>query len=102
MRSVMVQYTLKPERGAENEELVRAVYEELDQARPDGFHYATFKLADGVTFIHLATHEDADNPLRQIGAFQRFQEAIADRCDKPPVVAELDAVGSYRFGGQPS
>ena len=33
MRQVMVRYKVKPERVAENEELVRAVYEELRTRR---------------------------------------------------------------------
>jgi hypothetical protein len=93
----MVRYEVKPERVSENEELVQAVYGELDRTLPDGFHYATFKLMDGVTFIHLAAHRGADNPLRRIEAFQRFQEGIADRCDQPPAVEELEEIGSYRF-----
>jgi hypothetical protein len=101
MRRVIVRYKLKPERVAENEQLVRAVYEELDRARPDGLHYATFKLDDGVTFIHLATHEN-ENPLRKVEAFQRFQYGIRDRCDEPPDVEQLEEIGSYRFSAEPS
>ena len=36
MRQVMVRYKVKPDRVAENEALVRAVYEELDASRPTG------------------------------------------------------------------
>jgi hypothetical protein len=96
MPQVMVTYKVQPDRVAENEDLVRAVYEELAAGTPDGLQYATFKLPDGVTFVHVAQH-DQDNPLRSVGAFQRFQEGIRDRCDEPPVVAELEEVGSYRF-----
>ena len=49
MRRVMVRYRVKPDQAAANEQLVRDVYEELAQLRPDGFHYGTFKLDDGVT-----------------------------------------------------
>ena len=97
MRQVMVRYKVKPERVAENEELVRAVYDELGRAAPAGFRYATFRLEDGVTFIHFATIEDGLNPLSEIGAFERFQENIRDRCDDPPAVTELHEVGSYRL-----
>jgi len=95
MRRVMVRYRVKPEHVRENEELVREVYAELDRARPDGFRYATFKLGDGVSFVHLATHDDEHNPLVEIAAFQRFQSGIRDRCDEPPVVTELEEVGSF-------
>ena len=36
MKRTIVQYKVKPERVAENEELVRAVYAELHEQRTDG------------------------------------------------------------------
>ena len=96
MPQVMVRYRVYPDRVAENERLVRAVYDELAASQPDGLHYGTFKLPDGVTFIHVAQH-DEPNPLATTGAFQRFQEGIKDRCEEPPAVTELHEVGSYRF-----
>ena len=54
MRRVMVRYRVKPDQVAENEQLVRDVYEELSRTQPDGFRYGTFKLEDGVSFVHLA------------------------------------------------
>jgi hypothetical protein len=92
----MVRYRVHPDRVAENEQLVRAVYDELAASQPDGLQYATLKLPDGVTFIHLAQHGDP-NPLPATAAFQQFQEGIRDRCDEPPVVSQVDVVGSYRF-----
>jgi hypothetical protein len=95
MRQVMVRYKVKPDRVAENEDLVRAVYEELHRTEPAGFRYATFRLDDGVSFVHLASSEDERSPLSQVAAFARFQKDIADRCDEPPVVTELREIGSY-------
>ena len=74
MRRVMVRYEVKPGRTAENEELVRAVYEELARTAPEGLRYATFRLDDGVGFVHLAETEDGRNPLADVEAFARFQE----------------------------
>jgi hypothetical protein len=101
MRRVMVRYTVKPDQVETNEELVRAVYEELGRTAPDGLRYATFKQADGVSFVHIATVDAADgqNPLGRVEAFARFQDGIADRCDEPPVATELTEIGSYRFHG---
>ena len=98
MPQVMVRYRVKPDRVAENEDLVRAVYAELSSSRPDELRYATFKLPDGVTFVHVAEHGD-DNPLPKLASFQRFQEGIADRCDEPPAPAPLTEIGSYRMFG---
>jgi quinol monooxygenase YgiN len=97
MRQVIVRYRVKPDRVEENEALVHAVYEELHQTEPEGLRYATFRLEDGVSFLHLAITEDGQNPLPQVAAFQRFQENVRDRCDEPPVVTEISTVGSYRL-----
>jgi len=47
MTRVLVRYKVKPEHAAENERLVRAVYDELRRTEPGGFHYETFQLDDG-------------------------------------------------------
>ena len=99
MRRVMVRYRVKRERVEENEALVRAVYEELARTRPSGLRYATVKLDDGMSFVHLASveTEDGHNPLSDVAAFHEFQREIGDRCDEAPVVTELSTVGSFRI-----
>src|ERR1700691_4828004 len=98
MRQVAVRYTVKAGQAEANEELVQAVYEELAKVKPDGFRYATFRLDDGLTFLHVALYDEgAGNPLGSIGAFQRFTEGIAERCDVAPQAHEMTPVGSYRF-----
>jgi hypothetical protein len=99
VKRVMVRYKVKPDRGAENEELVRDVYDELLRTRPDGLRYATFQLPDGMSFLHLAETEDGRDPLSTVQAFGRFREDIADRCGERPVVTELRAIGSFRLFG---
>ena len=98
MRQVMVRYKVKPDRVAENEELVRAVYDELGRVEPEGLRYATFRLEDGVSFVHLAIQtEDGPTPLAKLDAFQRFQANIRDRCDEPPAATAVNLIGSYRL-----
>jgi hypothetical protein len=94
---VIVRYKVKPDRVAENEELVRAVYEELHRTEPAGLRYGTFKLDDGVSFVHLAMTEDGRNPLPDVSAFKEFQKNIQERCDEPPAVSELSEVGSFHL-----
>ena len=96
MRQVMVRYKVKPDRVEENEQLVRAVYDELAASAPEGLRYATFRLDDGVSFVHVAAAEGERNALAESEAFARFQAGVRDRCDEPPVVTELHEVGSYR------
>jgi hypothetical protein len=93
----MVRYRVSPDQAALNEKLVREVYEELGRLRPAGFRYRTFRLDDGVTFVHLASHDGDGNPLAGVEAFGRFQESLRDRCDDPPVLSQLVEVGSYGF-----
>lgn len=97
----MVSYTLKPDRAAENERLASAVYEALKQARPPGLRYATFRLEDGVSFVHIVSHEEGDgsNALTELPAFKAFAAGIKDRCVAPPVRVELTEIGSYGFFG---
>jgi KaiC/GvpD/RAD55 family RecA-like ATPase len=97
MRRVMVRYKVTPERAEENEALVRNVYEELGRRRPAGLRYATFKLEDGVTFVHISEHEPRESPLAELKAFKEFQQDIRARCDEPPLLTELRLVGSYRL-----
>ena len=96
MRRVMVRYRVTSERAAENEALIAAVFEQLARERPEGLRYASYKLADGVTFVHLASIEHPDrNPLRELAAFRAFIAAIDDRCEDRPVSVDLTEIGSY-------
>ena len=97
MRRVMVRYKVKPGHGQRNEELVRAVYDELDRLQPDGIRYATFKLDDDLTFVHVAETAPEHNPLTDLRAFNEFLEGIADRCDESPATTELHEIGSFRL-----
>jgi len=96
MRTIMVRYKTAEAHAPQNEALVRAVFSELRSQRPDGLRYASYRLADGVTFVHIATVEAPDkNPLTALPAFKAFQEELKQRCVELPVVTELSAVDSY-------
>ena len=95
MRQVLVRYKTKPEATAENERLIRAVFEELRQVTPDGIRYTSMKLEDGV-FVHLAVVEGDGNPLPEMPAFKAFQADIQDRCVEPPHVQDVTLIGQYR------
>jgi hypothetical protein len=97
----MVSYKLKPECVAENEALAGAVYDALKQSRPAGLRYATFKMDDGVSFIHLVSHEETGgvNALTALPAFQAFSAGVKGRCVELPRRVELTVIGSYGFLG---
>lgn len=95
----MVQYKLKPECVEDNERLARAVYEELRSVRPPGLRYATFKLGDGLSFVHIVSHEGGgDNAaLTSLASFKAFSSGVRERCEIPPARVELHEIGSYGF-----
>jgi hypothetical protein len=97
-RRVIVRYRTKPECADENQRLVEAVFAALAQGRPDGLRYATFRLDDGVSFVHVASVEtdDGANPLDATPEFAAFSNDIAARCDEPPTVQVVTLVGAYR------
>ena len=97
--NTVVRYKVWPEKVAENEELVRAVYRQLHELQPAGVHYATFKLRDGVTFQHVASFEteEAHNVFRGLSAFKSFQVGIKDRCEEQPQASGAEVVGSFGF-----
>jgi hypothetical protein len=96
MKTVMVRYKTKEDAAAVNEALVRAVFDELRAQAPHGFRYESYRLADGVSFVHLASVEGpGESPLTSLPAFKAFRNGITDRCSEEPVVTELDQVDSY-------
>jgi len=97
MKTVMVRYKTKPEHARANEKLVRAVFTALEKKDPGGIRYASYRLPDGVTFVHLALLDGAKNPLGSLPEFEAFSSTVAERCDEPPVVHEIEPIGSYGF-----
>ena len=99
MRRMIVQYKVKPECSADNQQFVEKVFEELRRNSPPGLRYATFKQPDNCTFMHLVSveAENANDALSQSASFKAFQAGIKDRCEVQPVVTELTVVGSYNF-----
>lgn len=102
MKRVMVRYKVKADRAAENENYISKVFEQLKNDRPSGLRYASFKLNDGVSFVHIVSIDapDGSNPLSELSAFKVFTAQIKDRCEEPPVALDLKEVGSYRFFGE--
>ncbi len=96
MRKVMVQYKVKADKADENREFIEKVFAELLETAPEGLRYVSFVLDDGVSFVHVASVEGEQNPLRESEAFKAFQAGIKERCEEPPQATELTMVGQYR------
>ena len=97
MGTVVVRYKTKPERAEENQALVEAVFAELSADAPAGLRYESYRLADGVSFVHIASIDTADgsNPLTAMPAFSAFLQGIADRCSEAPLALEANEIGAY-------
>lgn len=93
----VIQYTVTADRVAENEELVRAVYAELAETAPAAMRYATMRLDDGATFVHI--YDGDGDALRAVAAFRAFRADLADRCVTPPAFHDAETVGTYGFAG---
>jgi len=93
----VIRYRTKPECADENERLVRAVFAELAEHGPDGLRYATFRLDDGVSFLHVAVLDAEENPLSSSPAFGEFQSGIADRLAEGPLQSDATVIGNFGF-----
>jgi hypothetical protein len=98
MKTNVVRYQTKPEQADENQQLIEAVFAELNEREPEGFTCKVFRLEDGVSFIHVFIEHDIDDPdsLQEMPAFQAFVADIANRCDIPPTAKGATVVGGYR------
>jgi hypothetical protein len=102
MKRLMVRYKVKPECAAENEGYIARVFEQLGREKPTGVRYASFKLDDGDSFVHIVSHEAVDGRslLTELSAFKAFAAGVKERCEEPPIVVELNEIGSYGFFGK--
>jgi hypothetical protein len=91
----VIRYVTKPECADENTRLIRAVFADLDALKPGGVQYRTFRLEDGLTFVHVVTLTGEGNPLLASAAFQAFSSSVADRCTEGPLVLEATTLGEY-------
>ena len=102
MKATMVRYRVKADKAAENETYIKAVFDQLNREKPEGLHYASFKMDDGVSFVHLAWYDAGveRTALVDLSTFKEFTAGIQDRCEEPPVTAALHEISSYSVFGE--
>jgi hypothetical protein len=98
-KTVVVRYRTTSEAAEENQRLIEQVYAELASDEPEGLRYLTLRLADGVTFVHVALREGAAT-LSDVAAFGEFQRDLGARVEAPPDASPATLVGSYRMFGE--
>jgi hypothetical protein len=92
-KAFVVRYRARPEAAEENQRLIEAVFAELAVVRPAGLSYRVYRLADGVTFVHVAVGDG--DALGRLTAFRQFQQGGDTRREQPPEASPAAVVGSY-------
>jgi hypothetical protein len=92
MSTAVIRYQTKPEAADENQRLIENVFAEIALKAPPGLRYQSFRLDDGVSFLHIATGGEA---LQDFPAFQEFQRDLANRLADGPHRSEATQVGGY-------
>jgi hypothetical protein len=91
--TTVVRYRTKPQSADENQRLIEAVMAALAVEQPDRLQYAAYRLADGVTFVHVVAGDGGG--LTSLPAFQEFQRELSARVDVPPERWTMTLVGAY-------
>ncbi len=97
--TAVIQYTTKPNAADDNQRAVEKVFAELAEKTPEGLRYATFRLADGVTFVHIVEIEEGSDALSSLAAFKEFSDGVQARVESGPERQGATVVGSYNFLG---
>lgn len=96
-KAFVVRYEMRPDTAEENQRLVENVFAELAEKQPAGIRYASFRLDDGVSFVHVGVSDDDGPGLTALDAFQQFQEKFGERAAGKPTPSGATLVGSYGF-----
>lgn len=98
MKRVIVRYKVKEDQAQQNIAYIQDVFSTLENSKPEGLRYASFRLEDGVSFVHIASieTEDGTNPLAALDEFKTFTKDIASRCEEPSVASAIETIGHYR------
>jgi hypothetical protein len=100
MSVTMVRQKVKDENVEEGEAAVRELFATFDRVGLEGVRYASTRVADSSTFVILFELEDGiEDPRMAIPEYLQFLEQLKIWVDGPPVIEQLDVVGSYNLFG---
>ena len=97
MKSVKVEYRVRPEFAEENTANIRKVMDALRQRPIEGLTYIAFALEDGETFVHVNVARDEATLSKFTGTqeFKDFQSALKESDPvSPPAPQTLELVGA--------
>jgi hypothetical protein len=98
MSVMLLRQKVKDGSVEEAEEAARDLFATLDRVRPEGLRYASTRVAGSSTFVALLElADDVEDPRPAIPEYGRFLERLKGLLDGPPVIEQLDVVGSYNL-----
>jgi hypothetical protein len=100
MSVTMVRQKIKDGSVEEAEAAVRDLFATFDRVGLEGVRYASTRVVDSSTFVILfELAEGIEDPRMAIPEYPRFLEQLEGWVDGPPVIEQLDVVGSYNLFG---
>ncbi|MEV4555559.1 hypothetical protein AB0K51_01025 [Kitasatospora sp. NPDC049285] len=96
-KAFVIRYEMRPETADQNQGIIENVFAELAENNPEGVRYASFRLDDGVTFVHVGMIDEGSNGLAETAAFQEFQKGFGDRAAGAPDASGATLLGSFGF-----
>jgi hypothetical protein len=100
MSVVMVRQKVKDGSVEEAEAAARDLFATLDRVRPEGLRYASTRVVDSSAFVALfELAPGIEDPRPAIPEYLWFLEQLKGMVDGPPVIEQLDVVGSYNLFG---
>jgi hypothetical protein len=100
MSVTMVRQKIKDGSVEEAEAAVRELFATFDRVGLEGVRYASTRVVDSSTFVILfELAEGIEDPRMAILEYPRFLEQLEGWVDGPPVIEQLDVVGSYNLFG---
>ena len=82
------------------EAAVHEVFAALARMHPEGIRYASTRVVGTSTFIALLElDEGSPDPRVELPEFGRFLEQLEGLVEGPPVIEQLEVVGSYDLFG---
>jgi hypothetical protein len=100
MSVVLVHQKVKDGSVEEAEAAARELFATLDRVRPRGLRYASTRVVDSSTFVIVTElAEGVQDPRPAIPEFLGFLEHLKGWVEGPPVIEQLEVVGSYNLFG---
>jgi quinol monooxygenase YgiN len=98
MKHSIIQYTVKEGRATQNEDLIRDVFAQLQENKPDGMEYVVYKTGES-SFMHMISfdNEEVNAAFTEMPAFKAFRAELKERIETPPARTEVSRVGNYKL-----